>query len=363
MSKTEIIDRLCVGVDLHKTQFTVCAMDEQEEVYLEDVFGTNCEGYATFVNLMHGFEQEIGFKIELAIETTGNARYFKNRMEAEGFKVVVVNTNKFKVISSSTKKNDANDAKTLAYYLLKEMLPEAHLCDQTSENIRRMIKTRSILVSSMVKIKNQIHGMMLGYGIETKSAQLQSIRKRQELLKSLKDYEFDKFAAIALQTLLNSLDDLAGLIKNIENELEKMTADNEEKKLLQTVPGIGKIGATTIAAYTKDMSRFCGSFKHFASYIGIVPSVHNSNNKVHLGKITKRGPVELRTAFVQVALGLLRLQSKTKDWRYLIDYDAMKKNKGSGRSIIALTRKIARVVFAMLIKHEEFRPELMIRVS
>lgn len=28
MSKTEVY-RMCVGVDLHKTQFTVCALDEE----------------------------------------------------------------------------------------------------------------------------------------------------------------------------------------------------------------------------------------------------------------------------------------------------------------------------------------------
>ena len=61
------------------------------------------------------------------------------------------------------------------------MLPEANLCTQTSEEIRRMLKTRMILVQSTVKIKNQIHEMMLGYGIETKAAQFQSTKKRQEL--------------------------------------------------------------------------------------------------------------------------------------------------------------------------------------
>lgn len=363
MSGAEEILRLCVGVDLHKTQFTICAMDEMGNIHLEEVFRTDANGYEEFCHKMHNYEEEVGFKIELAVETTGNARFFKNRMESEGFEVVVVNTSKFKVISSSTKKNDANDAQTLAFYLMKEMLPEAHLCDQTSENIRRMIKTRSIFVSSIIKVKNQIHGMMLGYGIETKSAQLQSEKKRQELLKSLEDYEFDKFAAVSLKTLLESIDNLMKSIKNIEKNLEEMTAENEDKKILETVPGIGKIGAITISAYTKDMDRFEGNFKRFASYLGIVPSVHNSNETVHLGKITKRGPVELRTAFVQVALGMIRLSGKIKDWKYLLAYDVMKKNKGSGRSIIALTRKIARVVFAMLTKREEFKPELMIRAS
>jgi hypothetical protein len=62
------------------------------------------------------------------------------------------------------------------------MLPESHLADQSSEELRRMIKCRSLLVSSTVKMKNQIHGMLLGYGITTKAAQLQSNKKRQALV-------------------------------------------------------------------------------------------------------------------------------------------------------------------------------------
>ena len=199
MSKAERIPRICVGVDLHKLQFTVCAINEETgEVVLTGVFKTNSEGYKEFCEKMHAAEAEQGCSIELAVEATGNARYFKNKMEAEGFSVVVVNTSKFKVITTSTKKTDANDAATLAFYLSKDMLPQSHLCDQTSEEIRRMLKTRSILVSSTVKIKNQIHGMLLGYGIETKSSQFQSKKKRQELLKDLADQGYSQFTASSL---------------------------------------------------------------------------------------------------------------------------------------------------------------------
>lgn len=166
MRKTEETPRIFVGADLHKQQFTVNAFSEESgEIVLEGAYRTSDEGYREFCGRMHCIEEEQGCSIEIAVEATGNARYFKNRMESEGFGVVVVNTNKFKVITMSTKKTDANDAATLAYYLSKDMLPESHLCDQTSEEIRRMLKTRSILVSSGVKIKNQIHGMLLGYGI------------------------------------------------------------------------------------------------------------------------------------------------------------------------------------------------------
>ena len=357
MSKAEM-SRLCVGVDLHKTQFTVCALNEDGEYLLEKQYPTKEEGYTDFAEEMHNREEE-GYAIELAVETTGNARYFKNRMESEFFVVKVVNTNRFKVITMSTKKTDANDAATLAYYLMKEMLPEAHLCSQTSEEIRRLLKTRSVLVQSMVKIKNQIHGMMLGYGIETKASQLQSKRKRQELINDLADHNYSAFTASSLKVMLKILDDLSSEIKELEKDLGEMVSNNEDVELLMTVPGIGINTATTIAAYTEELERFEGNYKRFAAYVGIVPSVHNSNETRHHGRITKHGPQELRTAFVQAAMGMIRLTNVTSEWRIIKDYQRRKGDKGSGRAIIALARKITRIVFVMLSRRESFNPKLM----
>jgi len=351
-------ERLCVGSDLHKTQFTACALSETGEYLQEKKYLTKEEGYHEFCSEMHDREEE-GYSIELAVETTGNARFFKNRMEKEGFVVKVVNTNKFKVITMSTKKTDANDAATLAYYLVKEMLPESHLCSQTSEEIRRLLKTRSVLVQSMVKIKNQIHGMMLGYGIETTAAQFQSKRKRQELMDDLADHKYSDFTASSLKVMLKILDDLSAEIKEIEKHLEEMVKRNGDVALLMTVPGIGINTATTIAAYTENLERFEGDYKRFAAYVGIVPSVHNSNETTHYGRITKHGPQELRTAFVQAAMGMLRLTKETSEWRIIKEYQRRKAEKGSGRAIIALARKITRIVFVMLSKRESFNPDLM----
>ena len=360
MRKTTDLPRVCVGVDLHKTQFTVHATNEKTgEVVLTGVFHTEKQGYQEFCEELHKIEGEEECRIELAVEATGNARYFKNKMESEGFGVLVVNTNKFKVITTSTKKTDANDAATLSFYLLKDMLPESHLCDQTSEEVRRMLKTRSILVSSTVKIKNQIHGMMLGYGIQTSSAQFQSKKKRQELINVLAEQGFSQFTASSLEVTLNILDNIYEQIKQIEKQIKEMTKENEAVELLMTMPGIGFIGATTIASYTNDIERFDGDFKRFSSYLGIIPSVHNSADTVHLGHITKRGPQDLRTAFVQVALGIIRQPQNTSEWKLIEDYQTMKTTKGSGRAIIALTRKIARIVFSMLNNKQAFNPELM----
>ena len=84
MSKTEEITKIYVGVDLHKTQFTVNAIDgETGEVVLIGMFRTDCEGYNAYIEKMHCIEEKSGNSIEMAVEATGNARYFKNRMEKE----------------------------------------------------------------------------------------------------------------------------------------------------------------------------------------------------------------------------------------------------------------------------------------
>ena len=56
---------------------------------------------------------------------------------------------------------------------------------------------------------------------------------------------------------------------------------------------------------------------------------------------------------------MIRMPQKTGNWKLMKDYALMKTNKGTGRAVIALTRKMARIVFAMLNTREPFNPDLM----
>jgi transposase len=264
-------------------------------------------------------------------------------MEDAGIGVVVINTLKFKVVNESVKKTDKHDAATIAEFLEKDMLPESKLCSRESEQLRRLLKARTTLVRAEVVMKNQIHALLTAEGMEDTKASLQSKRGRQRVLDALEARK----NGLAAQPLLETIDRLEADVKGIEEQVRKLAAGDRMVQLLLTLPGCGEILAWTIRAYTDDIQRFANA-KKFAAFAGLAPWVQDSNETVRHGKITKRGPEELRTALVQVVLGLRRMKEKTKHWRLMERYELLKRSKGSGKTITATARKLAVIIWHML---------------
>ena len=347
-----------IGIDLHKTQFTVCVRSRDEKGEVINTFSkypTTNEGYAAFFNEAAKFQKK-GEEVRVAVESTGNTRYFKGRMEAAGIWVIVINPAKMKVINESVNKTDKHDAATIAEFLEHDMLPEAHLCSHESEQLRRLLKVRTTLVKTVVVMKNQIHALLTAEGMEdVEPGTLQSKKGRHEVLDTLNQCK----NGLVVQPLFEIIEGIEENIKSVMKQLRELTKDDRMVKLLLTIPGCGEICAWTIRAYIDDIRRFA-SPKKLASYAGIVPWVQNSNEKIHHGKITKHGPKELRTAFVQIVMALRRMKEKTLTWRLMQRYEAMKAMKGSGKSIIAAARKISTFIWHMLTDDVEFNLDLML---
>jgi transposase len=330
-----------VGIDLHKTQFTICARSREGETF--NVYPTTDMGYEMFLKDM-GVFREKGEEVRAAVESTGNTRYFKNRLESAGIEATVVNTLKFKVVNESVKKTDKYDAATIAEFLEKEMLPQSRLRSKESEQLSRLLNAREAVVRTETVIKNQIHALLTAEGMEdVKSGTLQSKKGRKQTLGALNQCT----NGLVAQTLIGTIDRLEEDVKSIEKQLRTLAKGDRMVELLMTIPGCGEICAWTIRAYTDDIKRFA-SPKKYAAYAGLVPWVQNSNETIRHGKITKRGPKKLRTAIVQVVMGLRRMAEKTFSWRLMRRYEMMKKNKGSGKSIIATARKMATIIWRML---------------
>jgi transposase len=307
-----------IGVDLHKTQFTVCVRKDGEEKF--SVYATTSAGYKTFLKEAAVW-QASGEEVRVGVESTGNTRYFKNRLEDAGIGVTVINTLKFKIINESTNKTDKYDAATIAEFLENDMLPVSRLCSRTSEQLRRLLKVRTTLVRAVVVIKNQIHALLTAEGLEDTKGSLQSKKGRQQVLDVLNQC----VNGLVAQPLFDTINQLDANVKSIEKQLAALVAGDRMVELLLTIPGCGPICAWTIRAYTDDIRRFT-SAKKYAAYAGLVPWVQSSNEIVRHGKITKRGPRELRTALVQVVMGMRRMHEKTVSWRLMQRHEALKKN-------------------------------------
>ena len=95
------------------------------------------------------------------------------------------------------------------------------------------------------------------------------------------------------------------LIGSIEKRIMTQHRSNEASKRLETIPGIGVIGATAIAATVPDPKAF-RSGRDFAAWIGLVPRQDSTGGKQKLGPISKQGDRYLRRILVVGAHAVLR---------------------------------------------------------
>src|SRR5208282_3567358 len=80
---------------------------------------------------------------------------------------------------------------------------------------------------------------------------------------------------------------------------------DQASRRLATIPGVGIITATALAAAVVDPSAF-RSGREFAAFLGLVPRQNSSGGKDRLGRISKMGDGYLRKLLVVGATSVIR---------------------------------------------------------
>ena len=111
-----------------------------------------------------------------------------------------------------------------------------------------------------------------------------------------------EIARAALESLALQLDNLGGEIRNLERQLMVWHRANETSRRLETIPGVGIITATALAASIPDPAIF-KTGRQFAAFLGLVPRQNSSGGKDRLGRISKMGDGYLRRLLVLGHLG------------------------------------------------------------
>ena len=159
-----------------------------------------------------------------------------------------------------------------------------------------------------------------------------------------------------IQLIKGSLELMAALRKRIdelETEIRRRVVHQQENiKILMSVPGIGFISAVTILAEIGDFRDFEKSEK-LAAWCRLVPSVYQSADKLITGSITKHGSRHLRWILVEVAQVVARCGSP-KPKRFFL---RIKAKKGYNVAIVALARKILCILHHLLLNREPYQDE------
>lgn len=317
-----------LGVDLHRNCFTVCTLTEDGKSTLKK----------WSIHSLKDFALELQATDEVALEATSNARLFCEALKARGCRLVVVNPHQFKVISNSVKKTDANDAKALADFLAKDMLPEVRMKEPLPAGIASLLQTRDKLVKLRTTLKNKINNLLAARGILIRKESLSSEKGLEQVLKE----QVSDLEKVELEVLVTQIRHLNDSIKKLEAALKEQGPKLPGYENVKSIKGIGDIGATILLSTIGDINDFADEGK-LSAYFGIVPRIQNSNATERSGRITKRGNKLGRTALVQCALISIRYSP------YLAQYYArIRGTRGTGKAIIALSRKFLGIIYKTL---------------
>ncbi|HET7412563.1 MAG TPA: IS110 family transposase [Pararhizobium sp.] len=319
-----------IGVDLHTTSFTVCRREEG---------GRECLG--TFQLAPADIERfclTLDGDDEIAIEATGNSAWFRDEVAPCVGRVVVVNPKQFQVIRKSVKKTDKNDARALAFFLSKDMLPETRLKTSAENELASLTHTRDVLVKQRTRLLNKIHALHVRHGIKLKKESLSSRRR----LMALQIGRFSSLEQVELRIVRDQALSLSGSIVELDAAIEKAARQLDGYDSLVSIKGIGPRAAAVFLSGIGRIDDF-ETADRLAAYLGIVPKVSQSNETDNRGRITKRGNKLMRTTLVQCTLIAMRYSGYLSSF-----YRRIKARRGAGKAIIATARKLLAIIFDTL---------------
>jgi transposase len=166
------------------------------------------------------------------------------------------------------------------------------------------------------------------------------------------DARLPENARASLSALVAQIASCQAEISAIEKRLLAQHRKNGDSKRLETIPGIGVLGASAIVATVPDASIF-KTGRDFAAWIGIVSREDSTGGKQRLGPISKQGDRYLRRILVVGAFAVIKqARAHPEKYPWLTQLLARKPAKVAA---VALANKIARIAWAVLTKKDIYR--------
>ena len=312
-------------MDIHSKIIVCTTLDENGNVVRKDRFENSFENLEAYLSV---FQKGDSF----VMESTGFYEPLYDFIESHGFRVILANPLKIKLIAESRMKNDDVDSEVLAKLLKNGWVPESYVPRKEIREIRRIVRTRMQIKQSTTTYKNRIRFELMRMHVSIEDPFTLNGHKK---LRELKSPRVDSYLRI--------LENMELEIKSIDHELEKYS-DLEEVKLLRSIPGVGLFSALLIHSEIGDISRFGDSGKLLA-YAGLIPSIRQSADIIHHGRITRQGSKYLRWIVSEDLHMYMRNDPGSSISKF---YRRMSSRKGKSKALVASANKLLKVVYWIL---------------
>jgi transposase len=327
-----------IGVDLHKTNFVVCFLAEDETTRTE-TYPLTKTGLARFIAKLEPAD-------EVAVEVTANIYYFYDQVKPHVSRVVLVDTYRFAVIAKSKKKTDKADASALARFLKLDYLPSVSVPSERVRQLRHLLQARETLVGMRTKLKNMGHGALTRNGIALSRSAFASRLSRARLAER---NDLAPADALIMQAAVRQIEELDREVETLGVEIVRVGKGLAGVGRLLQVHGMNLLSAISLLAEIGDIALFETS-KQLTAYAGLATSTRQSNETTRHGGITKRGRKRLRTVAISAVLSMVN-RTETPLMEF---YQKKKREKGSGKAICATARKLLTIIFVMLKKELDY---------
>ncbi len=249
-------------------------------------------------------------------------------------------------------KTDANDAEAICEAVTRPTMRFVSIKSPEQQAALSLHRTRNLLVKQRTQLVNMVRGLLAEFGVETP----RGLHHALALASRLVDGEAAAVPALAQRVVAGLARQIAALqveLTVIEKEILVWHRSSDVAQRLATIPGIGVISATALAASVTDPQQF-RSGREFAAWLGLTPLQHSSGGKERMGRISKMGDKYLRRLLVVGMTSLVRrarVSPASVDPR-IIDLLARKPVR---LATVAMANRTARVVWAVMARGETYR--------
>lgn len=328
-----------IGIDLHKQYGVYTTLGEDGRVVDQ----------SRIVNdpvLIHEHLNKFNQPLEATIEATFAWGWLADELSGRNIGVTLAHPQKVKAIASAQIKTDKVDSKILAQLLRADLIPPAYYTPKDVRDQKELLRFRASLVGIKTQTKNRVHSLLAKLNVREPEGITDLFGKKgRQFLGGLSLPINSQFA---LRQYLKLIDQLEAQIHEGNGLIDQQFEGNEQAKLLQQLPGLGKYTSLILAVEIGPIDRF-GTSKQLCSYAGLVPSIYQSGEHTRYGKI-KQGNHYIRWVLLEAVPKAIK-----KDKRLCEFYLRIADKKGKKKAKVAAARKMLTQIYHILKRKEVFR--------